>query len=480
MGCSPCQAQAGGTVVKKHLANTQLLPGQFVSLNDSSFTEVYSVGKTLWQGSFGELKFCTHQKTNAKRAVKIYQKDSLTSDISRQKFEKEIEVMKKLDHPNIVKAFEFFEDKRKFFIVLEHCAGGELFSEAAKNKTYTECDAALTMRQVFSALSYMHSIGLVHRDIKGENMLFDSKSENSCLKMIDFGSATFLSNKPLKELVGTSNYVSPEVLLGVYNEKCDIWSAGVMLYVLVMGSMPFSGENLNETNSNIKKMNYNPEGLARKGLSAELQDLMKNLLVAEKSRFSADQVLAHPWIKKNCLIEIDLNVLAGTFNNLNAFESNNMLRNAVKSFIATQILTVEQTKHLSKLFKDLDENGSGTITKDELLAGYSKIMDPEVAQKQVENMFKAVDVNGSGTIGYTEFIQAAVDKNKLFTKENIKQAFEVFDKDGNGKISSQELKDVLSQDKTVDEYFWDQMIHQLDVNGDGEVDLAEFEALFED
>jgi calcium-dependent protein kinase len=108
------------------------------------------------------------------------------------------------------------------------------------------------------------------------------------------------------------------------------------------------------------------------------------------------------------------------------------------------------------------------------------MMTIEQAEVQVERIFKAGDVDGSGTIGYTEFIQVAMEKDKMFTRENIKQAFEVFDKDGNGKISSEELKTVLAQDKSIEEYFWEQMIHQLDVNGDGEVDLVEFQQLFED
>lgn len=478
MGCSPCQAQAGGTIAKKHIANTQILPGQFVALNDSNFQEVYSLGRTLWAGAFGEIKFCTHLKTNAKRAVKIFQKDELTSEISRNKFEKEIEIMKIMDHPNIVKAFEFFEDKKKFFIVLEHCANGELLSDAAKQKKYTECDAALIMRQVFSALSYLHNLKLAHRDLKPENMLFDSKSEAACLKIIDFGSASYFSDKPMKDSVGTLAYASPELLEGAYNEKCDIWAAGVLLYQLVTGIMPFSGDNVKETSTAIKKLKFDMEIFNRKGLSAEIKDLINNLLVLEKFRFSASQALQHPWIKKNCLMEIDLNVLANTFNNLSSFESNNMLRNAVKTFIATQILTMEQTKHLKKLFDEIDDNGSGTITKDELLVAYKKMMTPSEAEAQVERIFNAGDIDGSGTIGYTEFIQVAMEKDKMFTKENIKQAFEVFDKDGNGKISSEELKAVLSQDKSIEEYFWDQMIHQLDVNGDGEVDLVEFEQLF--
>jgi calcium-dependent protein kinase len=480
MGCSPCQGQASGTVAKKHIANTQILPGQFVSLNDKTFLEVYSLGRDLWSGAFGSIKFCTHLKTNAKRAVKIFLKDELTSEISRKKFEKEIEIMKQMDHPNLIKAFEFFEDKRKFYIVLEHCASGELFIETSKQKKFTESDAALIMRQIFSSLSYMHDLKIAHRDLKPENMLFDSKTEGACLKIIDFGSSTTFNEKPLKDSVGTLSYASPEVLEGTYNEKCDVWAAGVILYSLMAGVLPFIGENVRETSAAIKKMSFDTSVFTLKGFSVDLIDLLKNLLTTEKNRFSASQALACPWIKKNCLLEIDLNVLANTFNNLSSFESNNMLRNAVKTFIATQILTMEQTKNLKKLFDEIDDNGSGTITKEELLQAYKKMMTIEQAEVQVERIFKAGDVDGSGTIGYTEFIQVAMEKDKMFTRENIKQAFEVFDKDGNGKISSEELKTVLAQDKSIEEYFWEQMIHQLDVNGDGEVDLVEFQQLFED
>ena len=479
MGCSPSQANASD-VERKAKTTPQIMPGLFINLNEKAFTDVYSVGRSLGTGTFGEVKFCTHLKSNSRRAVKIFMKDDLTSELFRKKFEKEIEILKSLDHPNIVRVFEFFEDKKKLYIVMEHCRGGELFNDIMKNKKYSESDTALIMRQIFSALSYMHGLKIAHRDLKPENLLFDEKSELASIKLIDFGSATNFSYKPMKESIGTSYYMSPELISGSYSEKSDLWSAGVILHILIVGSPPFTGSSTKEICSSISKTPYNFETLSRMNVSSELQDLMSHLMVPESSRYSALQVLDHPWIKKHSFAQIDLKILAQTFHNLSESEPSNLLKSAVKTFICTQILTIDQTKHLNELFKALDENGDGKLSKDEILSGFSRLLPAEEAKSKMENIMAKTDIENTGFITYTEFIQGALDKEVYLTKENITQAFEVFDKDGSGSISADELRAVLSQNQHIDDSIWMHMVRQLDSNGDGVIDMAEFEALFKD
>lgn len=477
MGCAPTRLTKISSSKKNAQAKSlSILPGTFRQINDREFTQVYSIGRSLGAGTFGEVMFCTHIKTNSRRAVKVFQKESLTSDFNKLKFENEINILKVLDHPNIVRVYEFFEDVKKFYIVMEHCRGGELFQEIMKMKKYDELQSAQIMRQLFSCVSYLHSKNICHRDLKPENILFDEKSDYMGLKLIDFGSACFFNEKHMKEGMGTAYYIAPEVLKNNYTEKCDVWSAGVILFILLTGAPPFSGDNNKEIFKSVLKGSYNKDVLLKISPSNELMDLISNLLVVEKFRFSATEALDHPWFKNNTSSTVDQAVLSKTFNNLSHFETNNVLKDAVRTFIATQLMTVEEIKQAKEIFKALDANGDGKLSKEELITGYSGIMSEDDAIKHVERIMSQVDTDNNGYIEYSEFLKAAVDKDSMMCKKNMKHAFELFDKDGNGKISAVELKEVLQGNEPIDESVWQQVVTQLDVNGDGEIDLAEFEA----
>ena len=156
----------------------------------------------------------------------------------------EINILRSLDHPNIVKIFEYFEDEKRYYIVQEHIQGGELFDEIIAKGKFNEKDAAVLMKQLLSCISYCHSHNIVHRDLKPENVLLEASKEFDQIKVIDFGTAqVFRKGEHLKETIGTPYYIAPEVLANSHNEKCDIWSAGVILYILLCGYPPFNGEN---------------------------------------------------------------------------------------------------------------------------------------------------------------------------------------------------------------------------------------------
>ena len=164
--------------------------------------------------------------------------------------------MKRQDHPNIVKLYEIYYDKARYYAVMEYCAGGELFDQIVKKPYYSESDAAVVMKQLLSAVSYIHAMGITHRDIKPENLLLDSKEGNQ-IKLVDFGSSQVLTKgQMLKERVGTPYYMAPEILAGSYNEKCDIWSCGVILFLLLSGETPFDGATDADILSNVSKGLY--------------------------------------------------------------------------------------------------------------------------------------------------------------------------------------------------------------------------------
>ena len=165
------------------------------------------------------------------------------SSVELKQFQDEMAILRQLDHPNILKLYEVFEDNRKFFLVTEYCKGGELFDEITNEGSFTEQKAAAYIEQVLRAISYCHGLGIVHRDLKPENLLID-KDQNNILKLIDFGTAvTYLKGGKLEGVHGTSYYIAPEVLKSVYDERCDVWSIGCILYVLLSGRAPFDDED---------------------------------------------------------------------------------------------------------------------------------------------------------------------------------------------------------------------------------------------
>ena len=262
MGCSPSKDMIKHIVPSEPL-NTNLLkssPDAFVTFNSKAFSEVYKVGKLLGKGTYGDVREATHKLTGQERAVKIFRKDLETQE-SYLKVKNEISILRKINHPIIIKIFEYFEDDKKVYIVLEKCEGGELFEEIFKNKYLRSNTAAIICKQLFSAIAYMHENMIIHRDLKPENILLDEKEDFLNLKLIDFGSAThFTPNKKLTDLVGSAFYIAPEVLKFNYNEKCDLWSSGVILYILLCGIPPFSGNTNEEIVNKIKKGVYAFDG----------------------------------------------------------------------------------------------------------------------------------------------------------------------------------------------------------------------------
>jgi len=197
-----------------------------------------------------------HKATGDKRAIKKLAKDKMSPHAS-VRLSYEIDILKNLDHPNILRLYEVFEDSKYIYLVTELCNGGELFDEIVSRSRFGERDAAGVIKQLLSAISYCHSKKICHRDLKPENVLIDNK-ETMSIKLIDFGTSQRFEDEEKMELVlGTAYYIAPEVLKGEYDEKCDVWSIGVMLYILLSGEPPFPGNDDKEILRNVVQGKYN-------------------------------------------------------------------------------------------------------------------------------------------------------------------------------------------------------------------------------
>ncbi len=380
--------------------------------------------------------------------------------------------MVKLDHPNVIKLYEIYEDNRYLYLVMEECSGGELFDRIidriSKQKMFTEKEAAGIFKQLMSAICYCHSAGICHRDLKPENLLFLNSTDESPLKVIDFGLSRIFQKQDNKmnTKVGTAYYVSPEVLTGDYDEKCDVWSAGVILYILLCGDPPFNGNNDNEIYRKIQLKSFSFPSPAWDNVSDDAKELIKHMLSDPSVRYTAEEVLNHTWVTNLAPNSIEA-VLNLSTDSLKNYKNSNKLKKAVLTFIASR-LKEDEIKDLKEIFFAIDKNQDGTLTVEEVKEGLSKLKDTNI---NVQEIFNSIDTDGSGVINYTEFLAATIDQKVYLKEERLYEAFRAFDTDGSGKISVKELKTILKSD---DDSLFVDMIKTFDSDGDGEIDYNEF------
>mgnify|MGYP003588799732 CR=1 FL=1 len=443
--------------------------------NTSKITKEYKIWMdSIGSGSFGEVRKALHTSTGETRAIKIIYKLQVTNH-DQQKIMKEIRILQKTDHPHIVKVYEYFQDHKFIYIVMELVPGGELFSKIQQMQKFTEAQAAKLFFQIVSALNYLHQQKIVHRDIKPENIMLD---DNNSIKIIDFGTAReFEPGQKMKNCHGTPYYIAPEVLDELYDEKCDVWSAGIILYILLTGVPPFNGANDEEILSAVREGTVNMNIPQFEGISIKAKDLIKQMLTKNpKNRPSAKTVLEHSWFKEvdsEPTKVIDKKILQ----NLSNFETKSQLQRAIYFFMINNLVSKDEKKELTEIFQRLDTNNDGVISRDELYMGFQAAELPGLTAADIENLMDKIDSNKSKAIDYSEFLAAAMDRKKMISKERIKKVFTIFDKDGNGKISPNEFKNIFKGAAGIKEEVWLEMIKEIDQDGNGEIDYDEFEDL---
>lgn len=267
----------------------------------------------------------------------------------------------------------------------------------------------------------------MHRDIKPENLLLDSKN-NNIIKVIDFGTSARYDNETtiekMTQTFGTAYYIAPEVLgTEGYTEKCDVWSIGVILYILLSGRPPFDGKDDKEIVRKVKIGHYDLNLPEFKYVSREAIDLMKKMLTYDPDkRITAENALKHQWVMKKAYEEIDVEVTLNALKNLKNFNIEKKLQQATITYLVNQLAQKEDLIELQKAFKALDKNSDGKLSRDELIEGYRKIYG-ELAESEVDKILARVDINHSGEIDYSEWIVATINKEKLLSREKLRAAF---------------------------------------------------------
>ncbi|KAK3119676.1 hypothetical protein QOZ80_9AG0673660 [Eleusine coracana subsp. coracana] len=437
----------------------------------------HSVGKELGRGQFGVTHLCTHKPTGEKLACKTIAKRKLSTREDVDDVRREVQIMHHLSgQPNVVVLKGAYEDKHNVHLVMELCAGGELFDRVIAKGQYTERAAAALLRTIVQIVHTCHAMGVMHRDIKPENFLLLSKDEDAPLKATDFGlSVFFKEGEVFRDIVGSAYYIAPEVLKRKYGPEADIWSVGVMLYIFLAGVPPFWAENENGIFTAILRGQIDLASDPWPKISSGAKDLVKKMLtINPKERLTAFQVLNHPWIKEDGDAP-DTPLDNVVLNRLKQFRAMNQFKKAALRIIAG-CLSEEEITGLKEMFKNIDKDNSGTITLEELKNGLAK-HGTKLSDGEIQQLMDAADADGNGLIDYDEFVTATVHMNKLDRDDHLYTAFQYFDKDNSGYITKEELEQALKEQGLYDAEEIKDVISDADANNDGRIDYSEFVAM---
>jgi calcium-dependent protein kinase len=447
---------------------------------------------SLGEGGFGQVCMAIHKATGVERACKRIRKKDVKD---KSAFEREVSLQMSLDHPNICRLYDCYQDGKMYYLCMEICKGGELFDRILEAQHFGEDTVGMLAKQMLSGLLYMHCNEMAHRDLKPENYLLlkDCDVEKNHLKLIDFGmSRKFTPGKPMSTRVVTPYYVAPEVLAGKYDEKCDIWSLGVIFYILFCGSPPFyshyEGKRGDEDIfKKIRKAKFTFEDSEWKHVSPHARKFVSDLLVLDvRKRPTAFEALEHPWVVEHMPKMKQVNLSSEAMGSMKGFRKQGKVQKAALNMVAKNVPT-DKVEELSEMFLSMDANGDGMLSMDELKTGLEKSGLGEV-NADLKEMMDALDADGSGRIDYSEFVAATMSKKMANSYDSIWQVFKQFDRDNSGSISKDDLAIVLSdgamegfdglQGDLKDEIL--KLINEYDKNSDGVIDFDEFMALMQE
>ena len=414
----------------------------------------YKKIKELGSGSFATVYLVKHKTSGSIRAMKAIKKGPGFDDDEDNEEEiiNEINILMKMDHPNIVKIFEFYNGPTHFYLITEYCEGGCRFDLITKNGPFTEIQASYIMHQLFSVVNYCHKMKIIHRDLKPENILVN-KNENGFvkIKICDFGTSLCFKRGEIQDkIVGSIYYIAPEVLKKKYNSKCDLWSCGVIMYILLTSVPPFGGSTNQAIIKKILCGEYDKTRLSKKCRACV--DLIDKLLEKDISkRIRADQALKHKWFQifKSKEIRVDIEdpkVIEKYLRNLKNFKITSEFQEIALAYLVHNHPELEEVDTACKLFGIIDKKGNGKITKEEFYNGLNPLYKNEKLKDDIDKIFENLDTNGSKYLQCEEFVRAAIDKSIFLTDDSMKFAFNYFDKDGKGEITIDDLISIFSGD----------------------------------
>ena len=461
----------------------------FVTIKKGDITQNYEIIKKIGEGGYGKIYKVKNKESGDIRAMKQIMKSKIP-DI--EKFQNEIKILSMVDHPNIVRLFEVIEDDKYFNLLQELCTGGELLSKV--QKPLKEKEIAKIFKQIMSAIAYCHEKGIVHRDMKLENILFATEKEDSPIKIIDFGLSVLLGKKDINKekesndikkygykrmttKVGTVYYISPEIIKGNYDEKCDIWACGVILYTLLSGYPPFNGQSDKDIYNMISQVKYDFDQPVWKNISKHAKELIKKMLSPAKNRYTAAEVLNSKWLSVKLKKDDEKMNYYLDYKHIEKYKSYNKFKQAILTFIASR-LSSEESNKIRNLFCCIDEGQKGRITYEDFsnyIINECNIDDIQEKQNEIKKAFMSVDIDHSNAIDYTEFLAANLEEEIYLKEEKLKEAFRIFDLEDVGFIKKEDIIRVLKLDNLDDkEKIVNKIIEDNDYDKDGKINFTDF------
>ncbi|GBG25232.1 Calcium-dependent protein kinase 2 [Hondaea fermentalgiana] len=459
-----------------------LITGKSAKLEDC-----YEVLEELGRGRYGTVsraRILSKHSTESDDeffAIKVVPKHTV-ADLDELRTEHR--VMVRVDHPHCVGLTEAFEDSENVYFVFPLCVGGELFDRIIQKGSYTEEDAARLIRQLLLALEYCHeTLHVVHRDVKPENLLFWTNEEDSSLTLCDFGMAhPFEEDELMHSSCGSPSYVAPEVLAGTYTESCDIWSAGVILYILLSGSVPFHGETDEDIMRSVAKGDFSFDLPAWDHVSDSAKDLVRSMICKDVSeRFTASQCLHHKWVRE--LGEGRDIPLLLALDNLHAFGRFARVKRVALQLIAKQLAGSpekmdSQVSQLRDFFAKLSSENNGLISPEGLAEAILTESKREnsfnvlSSPAQLAELLGSSDLDHNGLIDIDEFCAACLNECLLTKEANLRFAFDSIDRDRDGFISMEELRSAFGENESYENI--KEEFEQYDLNSDGVISYEEF------
>ncbi|KAL6989168.1 Mitogen-activated protein kinase cpk1 [Sarracenia purpurea var. burkii] len=462
----------------KRVGSAGLRTDSVLQRKTGNLKEFYSLGKKLGQGQFGMTYLCVEKSTGKEFACKSIAKRKLLTQEDVEDVRREIQIMHHLaGNPNVISIKGAYEDAMAVHVVMELCAGGELFDRIIQRGHYTERKAAELTRTIVGVVETCHSLGVMHRDLKPENFLLVDQKEDSLLKTIDFGLSVFFKpGDKFRDVVGSPYYVAPEVLRKRYGPEADVWSAGIIVYILLSGVPPFWAETEQGIFDQVLHGDLDFSSDPWPSISESAKDLLRKMLVRDpKKRLTAHEVLCHPWVQVEGVAP-DKPLDSAVLSRMKQFSAMNKLKKMALRVIAEN-LSEEEIAGLKQMFKMIDTDNSGQITFEELKAGLKRV-GANLKDSEIYDLMQAADFDNSGTIDYGEFMAATLHLNKVQREDHLFAAFSYFDKDGSGYITPDELQQAC-EEFGLEDFRLEEMIQEVDQDNDGLIDYNEFVAMMQ-